>query len=124
MAAPRSWKYSPIVGVTLVVIIIAAVVSIPLLKKAGTTHLGETREIIAFCEETGKVFSLKIETGSKPPYMSSESGEKTAYVALQCQNCNTIYGMKKTPANENECPYCRQRVPTLLPYVPEQQNWE
>ena len=105
-------------GIIAVLVIALVIAGLIYWHRSTLTELGETTTIIAFCEQTGKVFELEIETGSEPPYYSPESESETAYRALQCQNCRTIYPMVNTLLMENECPNCHQRVPMLLPFVP------
>ncbi len=107
-------------GIIAVLVMALAIAGSVYWWRSRSTTLGETTTIIAFCQETGKVFKLKIKTGSEPPYLSPASKSETAYRALQCQNCRMIYAMVNTLLNENECPNCHQRLPTLLPYVPGQ----
>ena len=118
MAGHRSWKQHPITGLILVGIIIGAIVVMVWSTRSQTPRLGETRKIIAFCEETGQLFWLEIETDSEPPYMSPKSGKKTAYFALLCQKCGTVYGMKETPGDANPCPRCGAYVPTFVTMLP------
>jgi hypothetical protein len=122
MPGRRSWKEHPITGVILVCIIIGAVVATIWVKRSQTPRFGKTRKIIAFCEETGELFLLEIETDSEPPYMSPKSGKKTAYFALVCQKCGTVYGMKETPGDANPCPRCGARVPTVVTMLPSSQE--
>jgi hypothetical protein len=120
----NSWKYNPVTGVVLVVLIIGAVVGMFLFRRSGRTELGPTQKIVAICEETWEVFELEIPTGDPGPYLSPKTNRKTAWFAMRCQNCGIIYPMKEQPANKVPCPNCGLKVPTIvvLPPKPKDQQ--
>ena len=108
-----SWKYNPATGVVLIIVIIGAIVGMYFFNRAGKTDLGPTQKMVVVCEETGQVFHLDVPTGDLGPYESPETGRKTVWPAIRCQNCGIIYAMKETPADKIPCPNCGMRVPTV-----------
>jgi hypothetical protein len=124
MTGKGNWRQNPATGVVLLLLIVGAVVFTIWHRMSSRTQLGETLTIIAYCEETGRVRELKIETKAKPPYFCPESGGNTAYVALQCGQCGSYYGMKTTPAIENACPRCGAKMARLATYAPDKSGKE
>ena len=115
------WKTNPVFAIIAIALIIVVLfVGRSCARRGGTPPLN-TVKFYAIDKETGDIFEMKMKVSelNNMPYMSPKTGRKTAFRALQCQNCRSIYAWEKEAAFDNKCPVCNTQMPPVpLMYDP------
>lgn len=117
------WKKNPVFAIiAIVVIIVVLFAGRSCARRRGTPPL-KTSTFYAIDKETGDIFEMKLKVSelNNMPYKSPKTGRKTAFRALQCQNCQFIYAWEKESLIDNKCPRCNtNKIPILLTYNPNE----
>jgi len=120
LAENKDWKTSSGLGILAIILIVVAVGGGYWFMNKNKTPVLKSVKSIVLDEETGEIFDMEIpsDPNIEPPYKSPKTENMTVYRALQCQNCSTIYPWKEKNMPDNQCPRCKNKVPTPLSFVP------
>jgi len=99
-----NWKYNPIIGLILLIIIAVIVGYHYLLSKK--TPQNRFYSVMLICEnhDPPLIFHADIPKNNQSPFQCPECGKKSAYPALKCYYCSKIFPMVEEVLY---CPDCK-----------------
>lgn len=100
-------------------------------SKPDEEKLGYTAVLMCSNPECGKAYEGRIVAGTPPPFVCKYCGKKTAYRAMRCVDCGTIFPLivqedPTKPESEEirtqECPECGSIDFEIVPTKAEQEE--